>query len=183
MLGYIMGGGILPIAIHNHKIYFLFGKETYDNDTKGWADFGGGKEHNETVFETAIREGGEELNGFLGSDDVLKKRVKLNMVHVEKSRQYSTYLFLIDYNKDLPTYYNNNFRFFASRLPEVKKEHNGLLEKSHIKWYSFEDLRRDKKKFRRFYQEFIDQFLRQQDQIEKKVFEKKNKKDTRKNRS
>ena len=166
-----MGGGILPVAKYNGKVYFLFGKETFDDSGQtGWADFGGGKEpEDKNVFETAIREGGEELNGFLGYGKTLMNRVKKNMVHVEKSRHYTVYIFTIDYNKDLPHYYNNHFRFFSQKLPSVKYEHNGLLEKSHIKWYSFAELRREKKGFRRFYQEFIDRILDNQDLIEAKI--------------
>ena len=81
----------------------------------------------------------------------------------------------------IPITYFTASRFFASKLPEVKKEHNGLLEKSHIRWFSFEDLRRDKKQFRRFYQAFIDKFLHLEGLIEKKIFEKRNRRDTRKN--
>ena len=33
------GGGILPVTIHNNKLYFLFGL-----DRDGWSDFGGSKE-------------------------------------------------------------------------------------------------------------------------------------------
>ena len=40
----VMGGGILPVAIKNNKLYFLFGKENELDDTPGWADFGGGAE-------------------------------------------------------------------------------------------------------------------------------------------
>jgi hypothetical protein len=31
----IMGGGILPVAIKNDKVYFLFGKENELDDTDG----------------------------------------------------------------------------------------------------------------------------------------------------
>ena len=64
-----MGGGILPIAFKNGKIYFLFGRETIDiwKDSGLWSDFGGGKEKNETYKETAIREGWEETDGVLGN--------------------------------------------------------------------------------------------------------------------
>ena len=34
-----MGAGILPISIHNKKIYLLFGKENKYADTPGWSDF------------------------------------------------------------------------------------------------------------------------------------------------
>ena len=166
-----MGAGILPIAEYNGKLYFLFGKETFDDSGEvGWADFGGGKEsRDKSTLDTAIREGGEELNGFLGYGRTLHNKVKKHMIHVEKINRYTVYMFKIDYNKDLPTYYNNHFRFFSQKLPEVRDEHNGLLEKSHIKWYSFDDIRREKKKFRRFYRAFIDRFLEKQEKIEEKI--------------
>ena len=65
---YIMGAGILPVALHHDKIFFLFGKENKNADTPGWSDFGGGKEKGERPLTTAIREGYEELSGFLGSN-------------------------------------------------------------------------------------------------------------------
>ena len=166
-----MGGGILPVAVKNNKVYFLFGKETFDDSGEtGWADFGGGAEtEDKNVYDTAIREGGEELNGFLGYGRTLYNRVKKHMIHVERGKHYTVYMFLIEYNKDLPIYYNNHFRFFSQKLPEVRDEHNGLLEKSHIKWYSFDDIRREKKKFRRFYRAFIDRFLEKQEKIEEKI--------------
>ena len=68
-----MGAGIIPVAIHNGKVYLLFGKEVQDGK---WSDFGGGREHNETPFKTAIREGCEELSGFLGCKTKLAKDVK-----------------------------------------------------------------------------------------------------------
>ena len=46
-----MGGGILPIAIHNQKLYFLFGREVQD---KMWGDFGGGREGKETRFQDMV---------------------------------------------------------------------------------------------------------------------------------
>ena len=63
-----MGAGILPVAIINGKIYFLFSREqnSENNDYNQWSDFGGRKEKNETYKETAIREGWEESDGFLG---------------------------------------------------------------------------------------------------------------------
>lgn len=57
-----MGGGIIPVATDGVKVYFLFGKEVEDGK---WSDFGGGREKIETPFQTAVREGGEELCGFL----------------------------------------------------------------------------------------------------------------------
>ena len=70
------GGGILPVAIKNGQVYFLFGKENELDDTPGWADFGGGAEDGESSFDTALREGSEEINGFLGSAEQLRKETQ-----------------------------------------------------------------------------------------------------------
>ena len=53
-----MGAGILPVAKFKNKIYFLFASELSDNK---WSDFGGKQEKNETIYNTAIREGYEEF--------------------------------------------------------------------------------------------------------------------------
>ena len=92
-----MGGGLLPIAIKNNKLFFLFGKENELDDTPGWADFGGGAEDGESHFDTALREGSEEINGFLGSADQLRKRIKKNKVTNIKFKEYSTYIFKMDH--------------------------------------------------------------------------------------
>lgn len=107
-----MGGGLLPIAIKNNKPYFLFGLENELDDTPGWADFGGGNEVGESTLDTAIREGGEEINGFLGIGDKLRKRVKKNKIATLAFKTYSTYIFMIDYDDNLPIYYKNNYEFF-----------------------------------------------------------------------
>ena len=69
-----MGAGILPTTIHNGKLYFLFGKENkYEKSAPGFSDFGGGTDNNESFLETAVREAGEELTGFLGNDADIRK--------------------------------------------------------------------------------------------------------------
>ena len=68
-----MGGSILPVTLHNGKIYFLFGKERDIDENPGWSDFGGCTNKGETFMQTAIREGREELTGFLGSDSDIRK--------------------------------------------------------------------------------------------------------------
>ena len=141
-----MGGGLLPIAIKNNKLFFLFGKENELDDTPGWADFGGGAEDGESHFDTALREGSEEINGFLGSAEQLRKRVKKNKVINIKFKEYSTYIFKMDYDENLPIYYKNNYEFFSRYLPHVKhKKDNGLLEKAKIKWFSYDELKKQKK--------------------------------------
>jgi len=161
-----MGGGLLPIAIKHNKIYFLFGKENELDDTPGWADFGGGAEVGESYFDTAIREGSEEINGFLGSNNQLRKRVKKNKIVTVKFKEYSTYIFKMDYDENLPFYYKNNYEFFSRYLPHVKhKKENGLLEKSKIKWFSYDELKKEKKGFRSFYQNIVDLILKEEKKI------------------
>ena len=88
-----MGGSILPTTIHNGKIYFLFGKERDIDENPGWSDFGGGTDKGESLFETAIREGSEELTGFLGDKKEIKKLLKrYGTYNVDfKSSGYTTY--------------------------------------------------------------------------------------------
>ena len=77
MFLFYMGAGILPTTIYNNKIYFLFGKENkYEDSAEGFSDFGGGTDNTESYLSTAIREGGEELTGFLGSSSDIKKILK-----------------------------------------------------------------------------------------------------------
>ena len=69
-----MGAGILPTTIRNNKLYFLFGKENkFEDSAPGFSDFGGGTDKDETYFQTAVREAGEELTGFLGNNTQVRK--------------------------------------------------------------------------------------------------------------
>jgi 8-oxo-dGTP pyrophosphatase MutT (NUDIX family) len=165
-----MGGGILPVAIKNDKVYFLFGKENELDDTPGWADFGGGHEEGETHFDTALREGSEEINGFLGSAEQLRKRVKQNKIVTIKFKEYTTFIFKMDFDENLPTYYKNNYEFFSRYLPHVKhKKDNGLLEKAKIKWFSYDELKDKKKEFRSFYQNIVELIIKQESNISGKL--------------
>ena len=165
-----MGGGILPVAIKNNNVYFLFGKENELDDTPGWADFGGGKEEGESYLDTALREGSEEINGFLGSAEKLRSVVKKNKIAIIKFKEYTTYIFKMDYDEKLPLYYKNNYEFFSRYLPHVKhKKDNGLLEKAKIRWFSFDELRKEKNEFRSFYQNIVDLILKEEKQINQKM--------------
>jgi len=138
------GGGVLPVTIHNNKLHFLFGL-----DEDGWSDFGGSRENNETPFQTAVREGCEELNGFFNCK-TLKSYVKKNLIIELDNNTYVTYLFYIPYNKYIEEYFNNNSYFMRSKLPDqIHKD--GLLEKEQIKWFSLTNMNSNKKKFRVWY--------------------------------
>ena len=158
-----MGAGLLPTAIHNNKLYFLFGKENkYEDTSPGWADFGGGTDNNETLLETSIREGTEELTGFIGSSNDIKQMIKksgtYNIDYVNPNKKfgiYRTHILPYKYEPLLPYYYNNNQRFLQKKLdPKVIKSYR-IFEKEEIMWVCIDDLLKMKPKFRNFYQNII----------------------------
>ena len=154
-----MGAGILPLAINNNTVYFLLGKEYYD---KKWSDFGGSRDSKtETTFETAIREGYEELDGFLGTKSNVKQMVKDNYItKISKhDNTYHTYVFKIQFDPLLPEYFNNHHKFMQRHFPD-KIDKKGFFEKSDIKWFTLDDLNNTKKyKFRYHYKEIIKKLL------------------------
>ena len=177
-----MGGSILPVTIHNNKIYFLFGKERDIDENPGWSDFGGGTDKGETLFQTAIREGGEEMTGFLGSSADIKKLLnKYGTYNLDyKSEGYTTYrchIFPMDYDDKLPFYYNNNQQFLQKRLDQKVIRNTKIFEKTQIKWFSFDEIKKDIKQFRSFYQNIVHLILGNKSAIEgfvNKSFKKTN---------
>ena len=148
-----MGAGLIPIAYHNNNLYFLFGLEYNDNK---WGDFGGKANKNESRFNTALREGYEELNGILGNKNDFKKKVQNNLItKINKNdNTYSTYLFEIEYNDKLDIYFNNFSKFINLNFSNLIDK-KGFFENKEIKWFSIADLKKNKSKFRIWYQEII----------------------------
>ena len=183
-----MGGSILPVTIHNNKIWFLFGKERDIDENPGWSDFGGGTDKGETFIQTAIREGVEELTGFLGSDsDVRKMLNKYGTYNIDyKSNGYTTYrchIFPMEYDNLLPYYYNNNQTFLQKRLdPKIIRD-TKIFEKTQIKWFSFDDIKKHHHEFRSFYQNIVDLILDNRSAIEGFVKSKLGKKSRKTKRS
>ena len=166
----MVGAGLLPATVHKGTIYLLFGRENELNDTPGWADFGGGSKPHETPLDVATREGSEELNGLLGSQSALKKVAVKHKIAELKFQEYTTIVFKTEYDEKLEEYYENNYRFFEKYLPGAKKNpHNGLLEKSEIKWFTFAELRKNRESFRSFYQNMVDVILEHEDDITSKI--------------
>ena len=168
-----MGGGILPTAIHNNKLYFLFGKENkYEDSAEGFSDFGGGSDNSENYLQTAVREGGEELTGFLGSDSdvrkLLKRRGTYDIDYTSDNPKFKTYrmhIFPLEYNEWLPFYYNNNQRFLQRRLhPSIIKK-SKLFEKEEIRWVCVDDVKQMRSKFRSYFQNIIDIILNEKNEI------------------
>ena len=167
-----MGASILPVTIYKGKLYFLFGKERPNDENPGWSDFGGGTDNKESYMQTAIREGGEELTGFLGSDaDIKHLLTKYGTFDVDfKSTGFSVYrvhIFPMEYDPMLPHYYNNNQRFLQKRLdPKIIRD-TKIFEKQQIKWFSVDDIikMKQKKQFRSFYQNVIELILAKKTEI------------------
>jgi hypothetical protein len=165
-----MGAGILPTCIHKNKLYFLFGKEHEYCDTPGWSDFGGGTDDSETYIQTAIREGGEELTGFLGSDADLSKMLKRNGTYnidykSSGHTNYRMHIFKMDYDEALPYYYNNNQRFLQKRLDVAIIKRTKIFEKAEIRWICVDDIKKMRKEFRSYFQDIVDMICEQQNRI------------------
>jgi len=158
-----MAGGVLPVARHRGRIYFLFGREAHDGK---WSDFGGGKEGKETHWQTAMREGSEELNGFFGSASEVAELVKNHGVIELHSEGYTTFVFEIDYDDNLPHYFAKNHRFIKKHLPREVTKNNGLFEKSAVAWFSLSEMRRSRQFFRHFYRRTVDQLIASSDEIQ-----------------
>jgi 8-oxo-dGTP pyrophosphatase MutT (NUDIX family) len=180
----MVAGSILPVSIHKNKLYFLFGKENaLEDSAKGWSDFGGGVEHGETPYKTALREGGEELTGFLGDEKDIEKIIQKNGgLYKVTHNNYHVHIFFIKYDENLPEYYNRNHKFLWNRMNHQVLSKTKLFEKIEIGWFSLDDLKGRKKEFRGFYQEIVELFLNDVENIQQfAVSKNKRIKKTRKN--
>ena len=166
-----MGASILPVTLYKNKVLFLFGKERTIDENPGWSDFGGGTDKGETFIQTAIREGGEELTGFLGNDTDIKKLLQAYGTYTldYNSNTHSTYrchIFPLEYDSRLPFYYNNNQQFLQKRLDKKVISDTKIFEKTQIKWFSFDEIKKDRNRFRSFYKNIIDLLLQNRLEIE-----------------
>jgi len=173
----MVAGSILPITIHNNKLFFLFGKENpLEDSAKGWSDFGGGVEKGENPYITALREGGEELTGFLGDGKKIKQLIQRNGgVHKCVYNNYHVHMFYLDYDENLPKYYNQNHRFLWDRMDKQALSKTKLFEKIEIDWFSVDDMKKRKNEFRGFYRDIVDTFLNDIENITNFAKEKQNK--------
>jgi len=158
----MVAASILPVAIFKGKLYFLFGKENKMEDSaKGFSDFGGKVENGESIMETALREGAEELCGFLGDPKQLKQKIKKNGgMYKITHNEYHVHIFFIDFDENLPKYFTNNHRFLWNRMDKHFLNDSKFFEKQEIKWFSVNELRTLKHEFRPFYAEIVDVFLK-----------------------
>ena len=154
--------GILPYTQdENGKHYFLFARERINNnpacsDHGLWSDFGGSRNKGETLKSCAIREGCEELCGFLS-----KSLIKDSIFGQQSIKTYTTFFVGLDYKKHrtLPDYLNTHYEFMSKHpqiKPLIKDPDNGLYEKDQFAWFSLDDMREKREQFRPFYREMLD---------------------------
>jgi hypothetical protein len=150
----IFGAGIIPFSKLNNRLLFLFGNDIAYNK---WSDFGGKSEKYESYLDTAVREGYEETNGFLGSKQHIKMAIENQRYPIFKTNddRHYCYLMKIQYSKELPHYMNNNINFIKNESPAIiDNEHNGLYEKSHVDWFTIDELK-NSTEFRSYFYDIV----------------------------
>ena len=178
----MVAGALLPVALHQGKLFFLFGKENpLEDSAKGWSDFGGGSEKGEDPFTTALREGSEELTGFLGNKTQLRKTIKrAGGFYKITHNDYNIHVFFMNYDPDLPEYFNKNHMFLWKNMNKYMLNKSRMFEKIEIDWFSEEDLKTRRSEYRSFYQEISDKIRDHmphiREFIEKKAKKRSNKK-------
>ena len=182
------GGGVIPVAIHNGDLYFLFGQE---NDVikdasknQDWGDFGGSAKHGESEMDTCVREGAEELNGFYGNKRDFRALLLKNQLLKLTYDTRVTYLMRVDYDERLPLHFNNNYRFIketANLRSIAAHPENGYFEKSHVRWFTLADLKRERGAFREYFRNFLDMIQYRAPEIRRLMHKKSEKRKKRGN--
>ena len=151
-----MGAGILPVAFYNDSFYFLFSREYQIKNKKkvDWRDFGGTTENNETNKQTAIREGWEESDGFLGTQKDIKELIENKTFYKLKTKNYFIYIVNIPYDKTLPPRFKKKFNKIAKSNPK-KLAKNGFYEKDKLKWIKLENFPKHMDKFQPWYKKIV----------------------------
>jgi 8-oxo-dGTP pyrophosphatase MutT (NUDIX family) len=159
----MVAASILPVSLHKGKLYFLFGKENeLEDSAKGFSDFGGRVENNETIFQTALREGAEELSGFLGNETQIETLISKNGGFYKcVFDTYHVHIFFMDYDENLVKYFNNQHKFLWSNMDVNTLNNSKLFEKQELKWFSIEDMKTKKHLFRPFYVKMIEHYLKE----------------------
>ena len=183
------GGGVIPVALHNGDLYFLFGQE---NDVikdasknQDWGDFGGSAKPGESEMDTCVREGAEELNGFYGNKRDFRALLLKNRLLKLTYDTRVTQLMRVDYDERLPLYFNNNYRFIketANLRSIAAHPENGYFEKSHVRWFTLADLKRERGAFREYFRNFLDMIQYRAPEIRRLVDKRKRSNRKRSNR-
>ncbi len=167
-----IGAGILPMAINDGKVYFLFSRERNLGNFKEkglWSDFGGKDENGETPMGTAIREGYEESSGLLGTIKDVIFLVKKKCVKQILIDQYKTFVVLIDYDPELPSKFKEDFNIVNENFPKFVKKNNGYYEKDRLKWIEKKNLKKNLKIMRPWYKKVVEQLINEDEPYEEHI--------------
>jgi ADP-ribose pyrophosphatase YjhB (NUDIX family) len=161
---------------------FYLGRRMEDS-AKGFSDFGGRVEEGETITETAMREGAEELSGFLGNSDQLSERIKKSggvykITHGSGNKEYHVHIFYMEYDSKLPYYFTNHHKFVWNKMDKQMLNDSKLFEKQEIRWFNVREMKSNIGEFREFYREIVSLFLKNISNI-KKFIKSKEKKRTK----
>lgn len=139
----ITGTGIIPYTFHNNRILFLLGREARYTDWEDghkWAEFGGHRDKNESIWDATIREGYEEMMG-LYTREFINQKIKVN--HILTT--YDSYAFLIKvpYN-NICNHFKLFYQYMVTQYPNsffVKSvKEKGTFEKDDINWFSYDEI-------------------------------------------
>lgn len=173
------GSGFLPTCIVNNKLMFLFGLESPAEDSaKGWSDFAGGMEKSENdnsskqIYNAALREFAEETSGFLGGPHDIDVLVRNNggymrYSHNNSGSNYHVHIFRLDFDEKLIKYYNTSHKYLYKKLNHNLLKKTKVFEKIKLQWFSIDMMKEQKKKFRSFYRDIVEELIIQEQDIEK----------------
>jgi len=180
----MVAGSILPVCMCDGELKFLFGKENpMEDSAKGFSDFGGRVEKGESIFAGALREGSEELSGFLGNKKELRTLIKKQGGTLNHSHdKYHVHMFHYPYSEDLVTYYNQNHKFLWNNMDKQVLNKSKLFEKIEIQWFSEQEIRSKIHLFRPFYRVIVLELLDRKDEIKAFLQPKSKPNKTRKKR-
>ena len=149
-----IGAGIIPVAIHNNKLYVLLGRESKGRDKGKYDAFGGGRnKEDNTPRDTALREGYEESMGFFGTKSYIDKNMRLLMPELE-----TDYILKIAYSPHkIPKLFRDVYLYMYKNMKKKK----GYLEKDQLRWFQVnkkQDTRIFRYYFKKLFQYMIDNY-------------------------
>ena len=168
----MVAASILPATIHNGQLFFLFGKENdLEDSAKGYSDFGGGVESGEHILQTALREASEELTGFLGNQNDIRKHVQKHggfykiQFQDDDRMNYNVHIMFVKYDPNLPKYYNATHRFIWNSMDRKYLSRTKIWEKIEINWFTPSMMRKRRSEFRGFYRKIVDELYKESPKI------------------
>jgi hypothetical protein len=154
------GCGMIPICIHQNKLYLLCGIENNDKVS----DLGGRIDAGEKIKECAAREFYEESVGLLLPYDRLVQSKVYRRVKIGYDKNYISLIIKTNYKniedkyRELITYVkennckmNNKLDFKKYKIQDLydtKTYPEGFFEFKELKWISLDDLKNNKYKLR-----------------------------------